>query len=174
MKNEMDNQQLNILEIWKPVKNFEQRYTVSNTGKVKSLKNSIILKERDLRGYKRVALFKDGKPHDKRIHRLVGEVFIDNPDKKPEINHKDKNRSNNHVSNLEWATSKENNDHKNKDGVGDTYKNENNGNCKLSNFDCISIIIADRSISNEKLARHFKVSGTQIGKIRHGLQRIIV
>ena len=101
MKNEMDNQQLNILEIWKPVKNFEQRYTVSNTGKVKSLKNSIILKERDLRGYKRVALFKDGKPHDKRIHRLVGEVFIDNPDKKTEINHKDKNRSNNHVSNLE-------------------------------------------------------------------------
>ena len=170
----MDNQQLNMLEIWKPVKNFENRYEVSNTGKVKSLKNDIILKERDLRGYKRVSLFKDGIAHDKRIHRLVGEVFIDNPENKLEINHKDKNRANNNVDNLEWVTSKENSVHKNKDGTGDTYKNENNGNCKLSNNDCISIIIADRNISHEKLAKIYKVSASQISKIRHGLQRVIV
>ena len=171
--NEMDNQQLNILneEIWKPVKNFERLYTVSNTGKVKNIKNNKILKERDLRGYKRVSLYENKKGHDKRIHRLVGEAFIDNPGNKPEINHKDKNRSNNNVNNLEWVTSKENSDHKNKDGVGDIYKNENNGNAKLSNIDCTKIINADDSINNTTLAKEYNVSRTQIRRIRKGLQR---
>ena len=91
-------------EIWKPVKGYEELYEVSNYGRVKSLRYNKILKTCiNKYGYERVSLH-DGKSHDKTVHRLVACAFIPNPYNLPQINHKDENKLNNCVDNLEWCT----------------------------------------------------------------------
>lgn len=105
-----------VEEIWKDIAGYEGLYQVSNLGRVKSLaklcghrpKGETILNIQDIRGYKRVTLCKDNKLKKFQIHRLVGLAFIENPENKPCINHKDENKANNNVDNLEWVTWKEN------------------------------------------------------------------
>ena len=109
-------------EIWKDIE-WAQGYQVSNLGKVKSLERphkshhgtTYIQKERILKtrldpnGYEKVGILKkDGKQKQVMVHRLVAEAFIPNPDNLPQVNHKDENRSNNIVNNLEWCTAKYN------------------------------------------------------------------
>ena len=91
-------------EIWKPIKDFEY-YFISNFGRVKSTKFG---KERILKTivsgkckYVKVTLRKDNKNYTKMVHRLVAEAFLDNPYNLSEVNHKDENKQNNVVSNLE-------------------------------------------------------------------------
>lgn len=112
-------------EIFKDIKDYEGLYQVSNLGNVRSLKRISIkndgvaqqLKERILQpindryGYMFINLYKGGKPKVKYIHRLVGITLINNPKDKPQINHKDGNRRNNNITNLEWVSSRENNSH---------------------------------------------------------------
>lgn len=105
-------------EKWLPIKDYENCYVVSNTGIVKSLKRvneyGYHLKEHimhqtiDRNGYCKVYLTKYGKSKSKLVHRLVAEAFIPNPNNFPEINHKDENKANNMVDNLEWCTHKYN------------------------------------------------------------------
>ena len=93
-------------EYWKPVVGYEGHYQVSNFGRVKSIKfgKEIILKQRQcMNGYKLVTLYKDGKGKIILVHRLVAQAFIPNPDNLPEVNHKDENKTNNVVTNLEWC-----------------------------------------------------------------------
>lgn len=93
--------------IWKPVIGFEGLYEVSNTGLIKSLKYNIphvMIGGHDQCGYKNVTLRKDNKAYTKRIHRLVAEAFLPNLLNLKEINHKDENKENNNVDNLEWCT----------------------------------------------------------------------
>lgn len=101
------------MEVWKDIIDFPN-YQVSNLGNVKNKRRGNILKPKPVKkqyGYicYEVYISKDGgKQFHKKIHRLVAEAFIPNPDNKPEIDHIDKNPANNHVDNLRWATRSEN------------------------------------------------------------------
>ena len=101
-------------EIWKYIDGYEGLYKVSNLGRVKSLNYRRSGKERMLKpgntgdGYLFVILYKNGKIKYFTIHRLVANAFLENPDHKSDVNHKDENKTNNRVDNLEWVTRKEN------------------------------------------------------------------
>ena len=111
------------MEIWKNISGYEGLYQVSNIGRIKSLARKgfydanpciiINYKEKILKpitagvGLK-VILFKDKKHKSFKIHRLVAQAFIPNPDNKSEVNHKDEDRTNNNDWNLAWVTGKEN------------------------------------------------------------------
>lgn len=111
-------------EIWKDISGFEGYYQVSNLGNVRSvdryvrskgkpaLQKGVCMKlQVNHKGYYTVILHKESKPYSKIVHRLVATAFIPNPDNLPQVNHKDTNKKNNEVSNLEWCTNQENQDH---------------------------------------------------------------
>ena len=95
-------------EEWKDIVGFEGLYKVSTLGRVKSLRKNKIMNFTTRSGYNVLNLRKEGKRYSKQVHRLVAEAFIENPQNKPIVNHKDTNRKNNNVNNLEWCTQKEN------------------------------------------------------------------
>lgn len=108
----------NTEEKWKDIEEYEGLYQVSNLGRVKSLGNGVthkeerILKQRkDNGGYLKVHLCCEGKHKHHSVHRLVAQAFIPNPDNLPQVNHKDENKQNNCVDNLEWCTSEYNNNY---------------------------------------------------------------
>lgn len=111
------------MEEWKAVEGTNGRYEVSNTGKVRSLicSDCGLIKElkptMDNKGYLRVGLWGNGKRNQAKVHRLVAIAFIPNPENKPEVNHLDGNKTNNNVSNLQWATASENTLHAYKSGL---------------------------------------------------------
>ena len=96
----------------KPIKDYEGLYEIGEDGSVYSLRKGVILKQNKISGgYYQVGLHKNGVQVNKLVHRLVAEAFIDNPYDLPCINHKDENRQNNHYTNLEWVSYKENNNY---------------------------------------------------------------
>lgn len=127
-------------EVWKDIKDFEGIYQVSTFGRVKRLSRKTInkgllgedkelqLKEKILnpstisKGYKGIVLTKGKKRYPKKVHRLVAEAFIPNPESKPQINHIDCNKSNNNVNNLEWCTNGENQKHAFLNGLNSSKK----------------------------------------------------
>ena len=114
------------MEEWRDIRGYEGIYKISNLGRVKRLayeiqnpsprangsmlkfKEHLLTPRRITHGYLSVALYKKGTRKDYKLHRLVAEAFIPNPENKPEINHKDENKANNEVINLEWCTHKYN------------------------------------------------------------------
>lgn len=112
-----------INEVWKPIRGYVGYYEVSNFGRVRSLDRWITYKDgRKIfyksvilqpaiatNGYYTVVLRKNNKSHTKTVHRLVAEAFIPNPQNLPEVNHKDFNKLNNFIGNLEWVSHKTNN-----------------------------------------------------------------
>ena len=102
--------EVGVGEIWKDIPNYEGLYQVSNLGNIKSLfRYKKILKPiKNTLGYLKVSLYKNKKIKVFSIHRLVAETFIPNPNNLPEINHKDGNKGNNNVENLEWCTRQQN------------------------------------------------------------------
>lgn len=118
-------------EIWKDIQGYEGLYQVSNFGRVKSLdryvnaklgskmmrKGVIMTLQTSHKGYNVVMLHKNCKGHQQQVHRLVAIAFIPNPLNKPQVNHMDCNKKNNHISNLEWATQDENMHHASINGI---------------------------------------------------------
>lgn len=97
-------------EEWRDVIGYEGIYKVSNFGRVKNHRR-IKSQQANNKGYMIVHLSKNAKLRWCLVHRLVAQAFIDNPDNKATVNHKDGNRANNNVNNLEWASYSENNLH---------------------------------------------------------------
>lgn len=101
-------------EIWKSVIGYERLYKVSNLGKVKSMNykhtglSKILTPIKTHNGYLQVKLYRYGKMSREYVHRIVASAFIPNFETKPQVNHKNENKSDNRVENLEWVTSKEN------------------------------------------------------------------
>lgn len=121
-----------IKEIWKDIEGYEGFYQVSNMGRIKSLERDIVSFHRNGRimqksvrhkdetimigglkntGYKEVILSKNGKKKYYLIHRLVAQEFLENPNNLSTVNHKDENKQNNCVENLEWLSQKDNNNY---------------------------------------------------------------
>ena len=115
-----------ISEEWRPVIGFEDSYEVSSFGNIRSIERiverannqgDILKKSQPIKqyvtpkGYLRLQLSQKGKQKNLMCHRIVAEAFIDNPDQKPQINHKDGDKKNNRVTNLEWVTGSENLQH---------------------------------------------------------------
>ena len=108
-------------EIWKPIKGYEGLYEVSNLGRVRSLdkvlpvfvngthatrvRRGVIRRQHVGRGYHYVLLRDGGKDKNFRVHRLVAEAFVPNPQNLPQVNHKDEDKGNNRADNLEWCSS---------------------------------------------------------------------
>ena len=94
-----------MIEEMKDIKDYEGLYAITRDGNVWSYKSKKFLKSRLNRGnYHRIDLCKNGKRKSYLIHRLVAQAFIPNPEGLPEVNHKDENKSNNCVDNLEWMS----------------------------------------------------------------------
>ncbi|NFH81771.1 hypothetical protein FDA09_16805 [Clostridium botulinum] len=98
-------------EVWKDIKGYEELYQVSNLGRVKNIKRNKILKPLKRKGgYVNVNLYnRNLKMKSITIHKIVALTFIANPNNYPCINHKDENKENNNVNNLEWCTAAYNN-----------------------------------------------------------------
>lgn len=105
-------------EIWKDVVGYEKLYQVSNLGRVRSCTHEVVYKNGTIHthvgkilslavnksGYLQINLYRNGHQKVCLVHRLVAEAFLPNPDNLPCVNHKDENRSNSNVDNLEWCT----------------------------------------------------------------------
>lgn len=88
----------------KDIKGYEGLYAVTEDGRVWShYRKRFLNPTADAKGYLRVDLYKDKKKQNYKIHRIVAEAYIDNPNNLPQVNHKDENKENNCVDNLEWC-----------------------------------------------------------------------
>lgn len=122
-------------EIWKDIEGYEGLYQVSNLGRIKSLGRTIekigpkgkvfyrtypqknLVCKKDTKGYYRTNLALNGINKTVKVHRIVAQAFIPNPENKSQVNHIDGNKENNNVSNLEWCNNQENQDHSWKTGL---------------------------------------------------------
>lgn len=99
---------------WKIIHQFDDKYKISSSGVIKPVENKINnLKVTNFHGYKTI----NYKSKTHYVHRLVAKAFIPNPNNKPCVNHKDGNKLNNHIDNLEWCTYSENNKHAYRTGL---------------------------------------------------------
>jgi len=155
-------------EEWKPIYGYEELYEISSFGRVK--RNNKILKNKNAgNGYKSVVLYKNNIPKYSYIHRLVATAFLENPLNKEDVNHKDSNRENNVVYNLEWCTRKENIQHCIKAG---RFNNESKGrkgeaqnNSILTEKDVLKI--RSSSLSRKELSKIYGVGTNNIHEILH-------
>lgn len=168
-------------EIWKTIIGYEGTYEVSNLGRVKSLKrieecggkckirtrNERILKWSISKGYRIVALCKNGKAKSYPIHRLVMGIFCP-IDEKKEVNHKDGIKTNNNLDNLEWCSPSENMKHAYDFGL--CYSGEKHYKSKLSSKDVgeIKDLYFNYGLITTKIAKIFNVSHGAIYAIVKG------
>jgi hypothetical protein len=117
-------------ETWKPIP-FAKGYEASNTGRIRSMPRKTVYKDgrvafhkerylkpqKTKRGYLRAEPTVDGKKVMCQVHRAVAMAFIPNLENKPQVNHIDGNKENNHVDNLEWVTNEENYKHATENGL---------------------------------------------------------
>ena len=149
-------------EIWKPIKDYEGLYEISNTGLIK--RNNKILKNGMMtRGYHKIVLCNGKTKKQFGVHRLVAQHFIPNPYNKPFVNHINCVKTDNNVENLEWVTEKENVKHAKENGL--YHKGEEHYRTKLTEKDVIAIRRLGVVRTQTELAKCFNVQPSTIGKI---------
>lgn len=162
-------------EIWKEITEYEGLYAVSCNGSVRSLRSGRNLTQRDDgHGYSNVTLTVNYNQKNKKVHRLVAEEFIPNPENKKTINHIDGNKNNNNITNLEWATYSENHKHayrtglknvseKQREAARNTGRNTKNLISKIRNVEMIKDgIEVMRFESGAEAGRYFGVTSGAI------------
>jgi len=135
-------------EIWKKIRNYENYY-VSNFGNVKNSKDRILKSKLNKWNYLQVVLYKNGKSKTLYVHRIVAEIFIKKIKNKTQVNHKDGNKLNNNVENLEWCTAKENINHAIKNKLKKCDGQENPNAKKVRQFDMNDNFINEYSTLKE-------------------------
>lgn len=101
------------MEQWLDIENFEGLYEVSDKGNVRNIRSGrILIPKITNKGYNTICLSREGIKYNFQVHRLVAKTFIPNPNDYPYVNHKDENKLNNSVDNLEWCTSKYNSNYR--------------------------------------------------------------
>lgn len=164
-------------ECWVPIKGFEFLYEISSFGKVRSLTTGKLIKSftsKGTRGYVNVYLYNGhNKKVTKKLHRLLAEAFIINPDNKQEVNHIDSNRSNNSLDNLEWVTPKENVRHSWDNNRCTRLKGELNGCSKLTDSEVKEIKKElCLGVKGAILSKRYKVSPQVISRIKLNQRKV--
>ena len=156
------------MEVWKTIQNYGGLYQVSNTGKVRDLKNHIKPVYKNNKGYECLSLYYNGKTYHPTVHRLVAKAFIPNPNNYDQINHKDCNKENNSVENLEWCNQRYNYDEGMK--TFQYSKNEEHYFAKLKNSD-IPIIyeLYKLGFTRATVAKIFNVRPSSLEAIEKGI-----
>ena len=156
-----------MVEIWEKVKDFDN-YIVSNKGNVINTKFGILKKQRNTKmGYKIIDLKENGKKKTEYIHRLVAEAFIPNINNLPQVNHKDENKGNNNVENLEWCTISYNNTYNGRaKKIGLKHRNSHPSCKKVKNIDTGEIFNSIRAA-----ARAFNINAMGINYCIKGKQK---
>lgn len=161
-------------EIWRDIVGYEGLYKISSCGRVKSFHNKsekILAVHINKFNYSRILLSKNGNSKTYLVHRLVAIAFIPNPDNKPEVNHKNGNKSDNRVENLEWVTCSENTRHAFVTGLAKALRGTNNGATKLTSEQIAKIrascIIGSKENGIRSLSKKFNVSEHTIYRIVH-------
>jgi hypothetical protein len=152
-------------EIFKDVLGYEGSYQISNLGNIKSIKfnkDRMLKKHISNNGYEIITLHNKGKLKTHTIHRLLALAFIPNPQNKPQINHIDGVKTNNVITNLEWATVSENTKHAFDNNL--CKNGENHYFAKLDNNSVIEIFKSKLNI--KQLSEIYKVSVITIYKIK--------
>lgn len=160
-------------EIFLPLKDVVEcgdNYEVSNYGNVRNLKTGRIMKAHKCGngvGYLQVVLSLNGEKKHITIHRLVALAFLPNPYNKREVNHKDGNKRNNLLSNLEWATSRENSVHAVETKLQPVPLGEDAANAKLSNVKVLKIreLFATGTYKHRELSEMFGVGRRTITQV---------
>lgn len=157
----------------KAIKGFEGLYGITEDGKVWSFYTNKFIKHSYLNtGYPMVTLWDGKKSHGRTLHRLVAEAYLPKIEGKPHVNHKDSDRTNPHVSNLEWCTRSENMQHGLKSGNFDGKlgrKGKQNGNCRHSS-EVVAAIVKERNegSSLKELSNKYNVSLGYVWKLCAG------
>lgn len=159
---------------WRKIKGYSGRYEVSEDGEVKSLpkrkgfllKKETLLKHKTTRfGYKTVRLSKNNLTKDPFVHRLVAAAFLTTYKRGLQINHRDGDKNNNHFSNLQWCTAKENRIHARDTGLWKAAYGEKHSQAKLKEKD-VKYILASKKTRTE-LAKQFDVTTSTILYIKN-------
>lgn len=160
------------MENWKPVVGYEGIYEVSDQGRIKRVRpyNStiaghILLSRRNRCGYSQISLSKNSSAKTKTIHRAVAEAFIPNPENKREVNHRDGNKENNLLSNLEWVTSSENQLHSYNYLGKKVPTGSVRSDSKFTQQDVRRIRMASELITQQEIANIFKTGQSHINMI---------
>lgn len=164
-------------EIIEEIPGYVGLYQVTNLGSV--YRNGKRLKSFINGKYTKVNLYKDGVMTQHTVHRLVATAFIPNPDNKKEVNHKDGNKTNNHVSNLEWVTSSENRQHAYDTGlktVGEHHRKVAAETCRIHRSKPIIQFTKDNNVvktwpSAAEAARYTGVGTSCICSCARGIQK---
>lgn len=161
-----------MIEIWKPIKGYENHYEVSSLGRVKSIDRFVKMKHGGIRFCK--GIYKKSTPHYKNgyhsvllkvnqiekrcsLHRLVAEAFIPNSQCKAEVNHKNGNKNDNSINNLEWVTPLENTKHSIESGLTNNKKEIFLiKDCSILEFESMKMCADNLNISQSHLSKVVK------------------